>query len=364
METCRWSARSPEIPTRPSPSRATPALPRAHLVRLLRRFRASAATGSSSAAVPVEPITKNRMFILGVGYVGKFFGKELLDSGWSVSSWVKWTCKSAEKRKELEDEGFDMYILDANEPKMSVLSSMKEYTHLLVSIPPMAGIGDLLLQQEHLLRNMLKGGNIQWLCYLSSTSVYGDSGGDWVDEDYPASPSNHMAKLRLDAEKGWLDLGGSLGISALVFRLGGIYGPGRSAIDTIIRKKPLTQGQKMRSSRQYTARVHIEDIGQALKASISVPPSSRIYNIVDDDPAPREEVFEFAHMLVEKKWPGHFKDDPSPETTGSIAIGASTRGEKRVSNARMKGELGVRLIHPSYKSGFHSIVEKTKIHSL
>lgn len=92
--------------------------------------------------------------------------------------------------------------------------------------------------------------------------------------------------------------------------------------------------------------------------------SSRIYNIVDDDPAPREEVFALAHKMVEKRWPSIFQDDRSPETTGSIASGGSLRGEKRVLNARMKKELGVRLLHPSCVSGLQSIVEKMNNHSL
>ncbi|KAK4748222.1 hypothetical protein SAY87_014808 [Trapa incisa] len=324
-----------------------------HTVQFHHSFGVSAASSSSSDRISLKPRRQNRMFILGVGYVGKFFGRQLINDGWVVSG----TCKNANKVKELDNEGFDISLFDANKPEMSVLSSMNDYSHLLVSIPPVAQIGDLMLQQENILRGTLKGESLRWLCYLSSTSVYGDCSGELVDEDYPANPSRGTAKLRLDAERGWLDLGKYLGVSTLVFRLGGIYGPGRSAVDTIISKKSMTDSQKMRSSKQYTSRVHVEDICQALMASMSTPQSSRIYNIVDDDPAPREEVFGFAWDMVMKKWP-LLQANSSLEITRPHAIGTGSSDEKRVSNARMKRELGVRLVHPSYKSGLQSIVEQ------
>ncbi|XVE94651.1 hypothetical protein REPUB_Repub02eG0027100 [Reevesia pubescens] len=297
--------------------------------------------------------SQNRMFILGMGFVGQFFAQELLNEGWIVTG----TCTSMKKRKELE-KGFDVQLFDANQPEMSTMNTLKCYTHLLVSIPPVVGIGDPMLQQGELLRSMLMGGNLQWLCYLSSTSVYGDCGGAYVDEDYPTSPTNELAKLRLAAEQGWLNLAHDIGIKAQVFRLGGIYGPGRSAVDTLIKQEPLSESKKLRVSKQFISRVHVADISQALKASIHMPSSGRIYNIVDDDPAPRKEVFAYALDLVEKKWPALIKEITSPERAESFVQKATSRGEKRVSNARMKEELAVKLLYPSYKSGLRSIIDQ------
>lgn len=175
---------------------------------------------------------------------------------------------------------------------------------------------------------------------------------------YPANPTTELGRLRLAAEKEWLNLGRDLGISAQVFRLGGIYGPGRSSVDTIIKQLPLSEGQKMRRSRQYTSRIHVDDICQVLSASIDKPSAWNVYNVVDDDPAPREEVFAYAWDLVEKKWPGLLKHRKPRENTESSNEKGSSRGEKRVSNARMKKELGVRLQHPSYKSGLQSIINQ------
>ncbi|XP_022769060.1 uncharacterized protein LOC111312749 [Durio zibethinus] len=300
---------------------------------------------------------QNPMFILGMGFVGQFFAQELLNEGWIVSG----TCTSMKKRRELEKRGFDVHLFDANEPEISTLNTLKCYTHLLVSIPPVVGLGDPMLQHGELLRTMLMGGNLQWLSYLSSTSVYGDCGGAYVDEDYPASPTNELAKLRLGAEQGWLNLAHDIGITAQVFRLGGIYGPGRSAVDTIIKQEPLSESQKRRISKQFTSRVHVADICQALKASIHMPSSGRIYNIVDDDPASRKEVFAYALDLVEKKWPALIKGITAPERAESFFHKATSRGEKRVSNARMKKELAVQLLYPSYRSGLQSIIDQMEI---
>ncbi|KAK9047115.1 hypothetical protein V6N11_052971 [Hibiscus sabdariffa] len=264
----------------------------------------------------------NRMFILGMGFVGQFFAQELLNEGWVVSG----TCTSMKKRNELHQRGFDVILFDANQPEMDTMNSLKSCTHLLVSIPPVMGIGDPMLQHGELLRSTLMDGNLQWLCYLSSTSVYGDCGGACVDEDYPASPTNEVAKLRLAAEQGWLKVAHDVGIKAHVFRLG--------------------------------VRVHVADISQALKASVHIQLSRRIYNIVDDDPVSRKEVFAYALDLVEKKWPSLAKEITSRERAEPFGQKASLRGEKQVSNARMKKELGVQLLYPSYKSGLQSIIDQ------
>ncbi|KAH9623898.1 hypothetical protein KSS87_003114 [Heliosperma pusillum] len=324
-------------------------------------------------------VPSKKMFIFGMGYVSQFFAHELKNQGWDISG----TCTSITKKKELEEKGFDAHVFDACQPEWKILDILSCYTHLLVSVPPIENIGDPVLQHQDHLRSRLLRGNFQWLGYLSSTSVYGDSKGAWVDEDFSPQPSRNVGKLRLSAEEGWLKLGHDLGLSPYVFRLGGIYGSGRSAIDTLLKKRQLSDSQKRRGSRNFTSRVHVADICQALKASISaelhrqsqtimqpsivsfhpylIPaniPSHHhnvlleIYNVVDDDPTPRAEVFEFAEQLINKRWPGLVTPNESfIQKTDPIG------GEKRVSNARMKNELGVRLCHPSYRSGLQSIID-------
>lgn len=217
-----------------------------------------------------------------------------------------------------------------------------------------------MLQHKELLKEKLKDGNLQWLGYLSSTSVYGDSGGAWVDEESPPSPTAELAKARIAAEEGWFHLACAVKVTAQIFRLGGIYGPGRSAVDTILKQEPLSNGQKMRFSRHYTSRIHVADICQALKASIQRPSPGKTYNVVDDDPAPREQVFKFARDLIEEKWPGHISFSNSAEEAKSPIPQGVSRGEKRVSNKRIKTELGVRLIYPTYESGLRSIIDQVE----
>ncbi|KAI3799060.1 hypothetical protein L1987_34350 [Smallanthus sonchifolius] len=297
--------------------------------------------------------TQNRMFILGMGYVGEFVAQDLMNQGWVVSG----TCTRVAKKEKLKKLGFDVHLFDANDPELEVLNIMNQHTHLLVSIPPCKDIGDPMLQHAQLLRRKLNSDCLQWLCYLSTTGVYGDCGGAWVDENYQPNPSSELAKLRLAAEEGWLSLGHDLGLAAHIFRLGGIYGPGRSAIDTIIKPEPLSDVQRARSFKKFTSRVHVDDICNALNECIHKPSPGRIYNIVDNDPAPRIEVFSFAHKLINEKWPSQMKMKKTA-TNEPFTEKGSVRGEKRVVNARMKKELGVRLIHPSYRSGLQSICDQ------
>ncbi|XP_057768482.1 uncharacterized protein LOC130988612 [Salvia miltiorrhiza] len=341
MEICRASRRLPPINLRfNQTSTFRPAIVKCNLF-------------SGAKELP-ELSTGDQMFILGMGFVGKFFAADLKNKGWVVSG----SCTSVGKKKQLEELGYSAYAFDANDPQDKVLEVVKNHTHLVISIPPLKGVGDPILCREGLLKSVLKGGRLRWLVYLSSTSVYGDSGGAWVDEDYPVKPESEHARARLVAEEQWLCFGQNLGIAAHVFRLGGIYGPGRSAVDTILKQGPMSKGQKARLLKDYTSRVHVADICQALHASILNPSSGKIYNIVDDDPSPREEVFEFARKLVEEKLPGRGKQYIYAEIAESLVSEKPSKSEKRVSNARMKKELGVDLLYPTYKYGLRGIMEQ------
>ncbi|KAK9165441.1 hypothetical protein Scep_000632 [Stephania cephalantha] len=308
------------------------------------------------ARTSVDDGSLNRMFILGLGFVGQLFGNQLKKQNWHVGG----TCRSEINKARLREMGFDAQLFNnhtENSTSLGSLTSLEEVTHLLVSLPPVVGYGDPFLDQcEDRLRRRIANGNLQWLCYLSSTSVYGDCNGEWVDEDYPANPKKASARARLAAENRWLSVGRDLGVPVQVLRLGGIYGPGRSALDTIIKQELLTESQKMREARRYTSRIHVDDVCQALKATFDIPSSGRIYNVVDDDPAPRSEVFAFASELIEKQWPGKIKASPSACTSSGDHERAEG-GEKRVSNARMKNELGVKLLHPTYRSGLEDIIK-------
>ncbi|CAN8292373.1 unnamed protein product [Cochlearia groenlandica] len=347
MEIFQLPSLSPEIPFRYTP---IPPLSFSNL-RRINSFRPLSSISDSRICAP-DSESQNRMFILGNGFVGGFLANQLKEAHWMVSG----TCRSESKKKVWEKKGINLQLFSADSPEWNVLETVKDYTHLLVSIPPLADIGDPILRNVELVRDTLSSGNLRWLCYLSSTSVYGDYGGAWVNEEHPPNPKTQTAKLRLAAEKGWLSLGRDLGVSTQVLRLGGIYGPGRSAIDTLLKMEHLSEGQRRRASRKFTSRVHVEDICQALQAAIEKPSSSgEIYNIVDDDPAPREEVFAYALELIGKRWERNIETKPFLYETREES---SLRGEKRVHNEKMKKKLEVKLLYPSYKSGLQSIIEK------
>ncbi|BAT82828.1 hypothetical protein VIGAN_03289700 [Vigna angularis var. angularis] len=318
----------------------------------LQRCHAHDHVGTSFGSISPTLSEKRSMFIIGMGFVGQSLARKLHNQGWVVSG----TCTTHVKKQQLQNMGFHVHLFDANNPDLDILRLLKNYTHVLVSVPPLVGIGDPMLQHEELFRRSLVNSDVQWLSYLSSTSVYGDCAGELVDEDYPTNPESELAKLRLSSEEGWSNVSRDLGISPLLFRLGGIYGPGRSAIDTIIKQKPMSEGQKRRKHRKHTSRVHVDDICQALMATVDVPSPREVYNIVDDDPAPREEVFEYAMKLVEEKWPGLKLQivEQSQKEWSSV----NPKGDKRVCNARMKKELGVQLLFPDYKSGLKSIIDQ------
>ncbi|CAM0880831.1 unnamed protein product [Alopecurus aequalis] len=256
-------------------------------------------------AVPLmaaQPKKPGHMLVLGTGFVGRYVSERLLAQGWRVSG----TCTSAAKKMELKKLGMDVSVFDATRSNLANLHAVQDATHLLISIPPIPGVGDPLLSSHADLQRTVTNSNLQWLCYLSSTSVYGDYGGAWVNEDHVVNPKSESSKLRYAAEEGWLDLADELDLSTFVLRLGGIYGPGRR----------------------------------------------KIYNVVDDDSAPRAEVFAFAQSLIEKIYPDLATDSAGPDSQDRIIA-----AEKRVSNARLKEELGVSLVHPSYRSGLQSILD-------
>ncbi|KAK8621496.1 hypothetical protein V6N13_080930 [Hibiscus sabdariffa] len=170
--------------------------------------------------------------------------------------------------------------------------------------------------------------NFQWLCYLSSTNVYGVCRGVYVGDDYPTSPTNEMV-LRLAAEQGWLNMVLDVGFKTHVFRLGGIYGSSRSVVEITIKQEPLSEFQKQKVSKQFTSRVHVADNCQALKASTCTQLSKRIYSIIDDDPTSQRKVFVYTLDLVEKKWHCSTKKITCHDSVEAFVQKASLRNEKQ-----------------------------------
>lgn len=218
-------------------------------------------------------------------------------------------------------------------------------THVLVSIPPDLE-GDPVLR--HFREDLAGLGRLVWIGYLSTVGVYGDWQGQWVDETSPARPTSERSLRRVQAERAWLGFGRETGKRVELFRLAGIYGPGRSVIDT------LRAGTARRIAKpgQVFNRIHVDDVAQVLAAAIDKPTGHDIYNVSDDEPAPPQEVVAYAAELLGVPVP----PEVAFETAGLAGLAASFWAEcKRVRNARIRGDLGVELFYPTYREGLRAL---------
>lgn len=223
---------------------------------------------------------------------------------------------------------------------------LAEVTHILVSIPP-DETGDPVADRHAAALAVLP--KLRWLGYLSTTGVYGDTGGAWVDETALANPGTDRAARRVAAEQAWLDLCGRHSLPAHVFRLPGIYGPGRSAIDQ------LRAGTARRIDKpgHVFSRIHVDDIAATLQSSMAAPDPGQIYNVADDEPSPQADVVAHAARLLGVEPPPPIPLDDASLSPMARSFYAECR---RVSNAKIKERLGVTLRYPSYREGLASIL--------
>ncbi|MDR3513707.1 MAG: SDR family oxidoreductase [Caulobacteraceae bacterium] len=282
-----------------------------------------------------------RLFIFGPGYVGLFLAQRLAAAGWRVAA----SARSAASAADLAAQGIEP-VDPANAEAMD--AAIAQAAAVLVAAPPDArGCPGL----EPVGRALAGGGAPGWIGYLSSTGVYGDRGGRWVFEDSPLRAQSVVGARRVAAERSWLDLGCASGAPVAVFRLPGIYGPGRSAFDR------LRDGSARRVVRpgQVFSRIHRDDLTAALEASIARPRAGAIYNVCDDEPSPPQDVIAYAAGLLGVPPPPEVAFDAAALAEASQRFFAES---KRVSNARAKAELGWRPAYPSYREGLRAILDK------
>lgn len=210
-------------------------------------------------------------------------------------------------------------------------------THLLISIPPHETLGDLML---HFHSEQLS--KLEWIGYLSTTGVYGDYQGAWVDEDSPLKPNLPRLERRAQAEQAWLNF------HAHVFRLAGIYGAGRSALDELL----AGEARRIDKPGQVFSRIHVEDIAGVILASMARPQPGEIYNVCDDLAAPSAEVVAYAAELLRMPPPPLA---PFEEAQLSPMARSFYEANRRVSNQKIKDRLGIRLQFPTYREGLRAI---------
>lgn len=276
-----------------------------------------------------------RFFLFGLGFSGRVIARALVEKGWSVAG----TTRSGEAG---DLDGIEVFPFDRDHKLPE--GALDGATHVLSSVPPdVAGDPVLDMAGPALARLPL-----EWAGYLSTTGVYGDCGGAWVDESAPVNPNLDRSRRRAEAERLWL----ASGLPVHVFRLAGIYGPGRSALDNA---RDGT-GRRIHKPGQVFSRIHVDDIAGTVLASMARPHAGAIYNVCDDDPAPPQEVMAHAYRLLGKEPPPEIPWDVAKATLSPMAL-SFYADNKRVRNDRMKAELGVVLKYPSYRDGLAAILK-------
>lgn len=282
-------------------------------------------------------MTTPRLFVFGLGYTAGVFADALKAEGWRVAA----TYRREEARAALESRGIEPFAFDRGRPLADPRAALDGTTHLLVSIPPDAK-GDPVL--DHHGADLADLRTLDWAGYLSTTGVYGDTKGEWVGEAAWLRPTGDRQKRRVDAERGWLNLYRQYGVPLHVFRLAGIYGPDRSALDSV------RDGTAKRVDKpgQVFSRIHVADIAATLRASLNRPTLGAIYNVADDLPSPSHEVVEYACRLLGVEPPPLVPFDQADLSPMAASFYADCR---RVRNDRIKRQLGVTLAYPDYRAG-------------
>ena len=280
----------------------------------------------------------NTLLSLGHGYSAQALARRLLDDGWRVLG----TTRSPEKAAEIRATGAEAVLWPPADPEALVA----EATHLLASAAPDAGGDPVLRHCGAAIRAAAP--RIAWAGYLSTTAVYGDRQGGVVDEGSECRPSTARGCWRLEAERAW----GATGLPLHVFRLAGIYGPGRGPFE----KRRAGRAQRVVKPGQVFSRIHVEDIAAVLAASIerpAQPPYPALYNVCDDEAAPPEDVIAHAARLLGLPVPPAVPFEAAELSAMARSFYAES---KRVANRRIREELGVRLRYPTYREGLAALL--------
>ena len=285
-----------------------------------------------------------RLFCFGLGYSSRVLAGRLSARGWQVAG----TTRSAERAAALAGDGIAAFRFDRGHPLADPAAALGGTTHLLSSVPPDEA-GDPVI--DHHAGDLAALPGLAWAGYLSTTGVYGDRDGGWVDEDSALEPTGERGRRRVAAEQAWLRLHLDHGLPLHIFRLAGIYGPGRNALETVHARR----AKRIDKPGQVFSRIHVDDIATVLEASMARPGPGRAYNLCDDDPAPPAEVIAHACALLGQEPPPLV---PFEAAELSPMARSFYRDSKRVSNRRIKEELGTVLAYPNYRVGLRSLLEE------
>jgi nucleoside-diphosphate-sugar epimerase len=281
-----------------------------------------------------------RLFVFGLGYVGQAFASAVMERGWTVAA----TARDADRAAALRALGIE--AIDADD-RAAMTAALTGVNAVLITAPPTA---DGCPGLEAVIPALAAAQAFpDWIGYLSTTGVYGDFEGRWVFESSPLKAQSVEGARRVGAERDWRQVGRGMGLTVATFRLPGIYGPGRSALDRL----RAGEGRRIVKPGQVFSRIHLDDIVSGLLASLDQPRAGGVYNLCDDEPAPPQDVMEHAAGLLGVAVP---PDLPFNELGLSPATRRFYAENKRVSNALAKAELGWRLKYPTYREGLAAIL--------
>lgn len=282
-----------------------------------------------------------RPVVLGLGYSAEAIAGTLAREGWNVVA----TSRAREGVARIAALGFEGLAFDGTHPSTELAAALARATHVLVSAPPDAD-GDPLLRQHA--RELAAAPGLAWIGYLSTIGVYGDRQGAWVDETTPPRPTSERSRRRVAAEEAWRDFASSSGRRVQIFRLAGIYGPGRSAIDDL----RAGTARRIVKPGQLFNRIHVEDLAAAVVAGAKGRGRATVYNLADDEPAPPQDVVAYAASLLGVSAPPEIQFESAQLSPIAQSFYAES---KLVRNDMAKRELGLLLKYPSYREGLRAI---------
>lgn len=282
-----------------------------------------------------------KLFIFGVGYSASAVARRLVARGERVAG----TVRTQAKADLLAKSGVATRVFAGEGRDAAIASELADSDAVLISVPPDA-------QQDPVLRaysdDLARAPNLRWIGYLSTVGVYGDHGGAWVDETTVPTPTDGRSRNRLIVEQQWLDFGTAHHIPVQLFRLSGIYGPGRNQLVQLAEGK----ARSIIKPGQVFNRIHVEDISQIVEASLGKPRAGAIYNGADNEPAPPQDVVAFAADLCGVEPPPEIPFEHAELTPMGRSFFMET---KRVRNRLLHDELGVTLRYPTYREGLTAL---------
>jgi nucleoside-diphosphate-sugar epimerase len=287
--------------------------------------------------------------IFGYGYTAEVFARRVRARFDRIVA----TTRSPDKAAQVAEAGFIGRVFPEPDSETLLEADLARAQACLVSVPP-ALSGDPVLARFS--ERIAAAPGLRWIGYLSTIGVYGDHQGAWVDESTPPHPVSERSRERLAAEEAWLALGRRSRKAVQIFRLAGIYGPGRSPLDRLLDRT----ATRIVKPGQVFNRIHVEDIAAVLVASLDRPRPGAIYNVADEVPAPPQDVISYAAELA--------GIPPPPEVPFEAAdltpMGRSFYAENKRTAARLiHEELGVTLTYPTYREGLAALAADLKLRS-